>query len=57
MIVNQGTTRGDAYAAATLDAPLGRTLTELVTALPVVDGPVVDGPVVDGPVVDGRAAP
>ncbi|HTQ90978.1 MAG TPA: NAD-dependent protein deacetylase [Streptosporangiaceae bacterium] len=33
VIVNQGTTRGDAYAAATLDAPLGRTLTGLVTAL------------------------
>ena len=33
VIVNQGATRGDAYAAATLDAPLGRTLTELVTAL------------------------
>ena len=33
VIVNQGTTRGDAYAAATLDAPLGRTLTDLVAAL------------------------
>ena len=30
VIVNQGATRGDAYATATLDAPLGRTLTELV---------------------------
>jgi NAD-dependent SIR2 family protein deacetylase len=38
VIVNQGATRGDAYAAATLDAPLGRTLTDLVAALPVVDG-------------------
>ena len=27
LIVNQGTTRGDALAAATLDAPLGPTLT------------------------------
>jgi NAD-dependent SIR2 family protein deacetylase len=36
VIVNQGATRGDAYAAATLDAPLGQTLTELVTSLPVV---------------------
>jgi NAD-dependent SIR2 family protein deacetylase len=33
MIVNQGATRGDAYAAATLDAPLGPLLTELVAAL------------------------
>ena len=33
LIVNQGTTRGDGYATATLDAPLGRTLTELVAAL------------------------
>ena len=33
VIVNQGATRGDAYATATLDAPLGRTLTELVAAL------------------------
>ena len=33
VIVNQGATRGDAYATATLDAPLGRTLTELVTNL------------------------
>jgi NAD-dependent SIR2 family protein deacetylase len=37
VIVNQGTTRGDAYAAVTLDAPLGPTLTELVAALPVVE--------------------
>jgi NAD-dependent SIR2 family protein deacetylase len=33
VIVNQGATRGDAYAAATLDAPLGRVLTDLVAAL------------------------
>ena len=33
LIVNQGATRGDAYAAATLDAPLGQTLTALVEAL------------------------
>jgi hypothetical protein len=33
VIVNQGTTRGDGYATATLDAPLGRALTELVAAL------------------------
>jgi NAD-dependent SIR2 family protein deacetylase len=33
LIVNQGATRGDALAAATLDAPLGGTLTELVREL------------------------
>jgi NAD-dependent SIR2 family protein deacetylase len=33
VIVNQGPTRGDAYAAATLDAPLGQALTALVAAL------------------------
>jgi NAD-dependent SIR2 family protein deacetylase len=33
VIVNQGPTRGDAYAAATLDAPLGQALTDLVAAL------------------------
>ena len=33
VIVNQGATRGDAYASATLDAPLGPTLTGLVSAL------------------------
>jgi NAD-dependent SIR2 family protein deacetylase len=33
VIVNQGATRGDGYATATLDAPLGRTLTALVAAL------------------------
>jgi NAD-dependent SIR2 family protein deacetylase len=34
VIVNQGPTRGDVYASATLDAPLGRTLTKLVGKLP-----------------------
>jgi NAD-dependent SIR2 family protein deacetylase len=33
VIVNQGATRGDAYAATTLDAPLGRVLTDLIAAL------------------------
>ena len=33
VIVNQGATRGDAYATATLDAPLGQALTELVTSV------------------------
>jgi NAD-dependent SIR2 family protein deacetylase len=33
VIVNQGATRGDQYATATLDAPLGQTLTALVGAL------------------------
>ena len=33
VIVNQGATRGDGYATATLDAPLGRTLTELVARI------------------------
>src|SRR5579875_725858 len=33
VIVTQGTTRGDQYAAVKLDAPLGRTLTELVSRL------------------------
>ena len=33
VIVNQGATRGDAYAVATLDAPLGLTLADLVAAL------------------------
>jgi NAD-dependent SIR2 family protein deacetylase len=32
VIVNQGSTRGDAYATATLDVPLGQTLRELVTS-------------------------
>ncbi len=33
LIVNQGATRGDELATATLDAPLGRTLTALVREL------------------------
>jgi hypothetical protein len=33
MIVNQGATRGDTLATATLDAPLGSTLTALVRGL------------------------
>ena len=33
VIVNQGATRGDAHATATLDAPLGRTLIKLVDSL------------------------
>jgi NAD-dependent SIR2 family protein deacetylase len=33
LIVNQGSTRGDQYATAILDAPLGRTLTALITRL------------------------
>jgi NAD-dependent SIR2 family protein deacetylase len=33
VIVNQGATRGDEYAKATLDAPLGPTLTALVKSL------------------------
>ena len=33
VIVNQGATRGDAYATATLDAPLGQALTDLVAGL------------------------
>ena len=33
VVVNQGATRGDAYATATLDAPLGPTLTELVARI------------------------
>jgi NAD-dependent SIR2 family protein deacetylase len=33
VIVNQGSTRGDAYATATLDAPLGPVLTGLVAGL------------------------
>jgi NAD-dependent SIR2 family protein deacetylase len=37
VIVNQGTTRGDPFAAATLDAPLGQALAALVAAL----GPAV----------------
>jgi NAD-dependent SIR2 family protein deacetylase len=34
VIVNQGATRGDEYATATLDAPLGRILTALAGAVP-----------------------
>jgi NAD-dependent SIR2 family protein deacetylase len=34
IIVNQGETRGDGHAAATIDAPLGVTLTALTTAIP-----------------------
>jgi NAD-dependent SIR2 family protein deacetylase len=33
VIVNQGATRGDPYAAATVDAPLGATLTDLAGRL------------------------
>jgi len=33
VIVNQGPTRGDAHAAAVIDAPLGRTLTALAARL------------------------
>jgi len=33
VIINQGSTRGDAYATATLDAPLGGVLTALVARL------------------------
>ena len=33
VIVNQGSTRGDQYATAILDAPLGRALTTLITRL------------------------
>ncbi len=33
VIVNQGATRGDAYATSTLDAPLGQILTKLVTRI------------------------
>jgi hypothetical protein len=33
VIVNQGATRGDPYATATLDAPLGSTLSALVDHL------------------------
>jgi NAD-dependent SIR2 family protein deacetylase len=33
VIVNQGPTRGDEHATATLDAPLGQVLTALVAAI------------------------
>jgi NAD-dependent SIR2 family protein deacetylase len=38
VIVNQGTTRGDALAVARLDAPLGRTLTALARELGLETG-------------------
>jgi NAD-dependent SIR2 family protein deacetylase len=34
VIINQGATRGDVHAVATLDAPLGRTLSTLAAELP-----------------------
>jgi NAD-dependent SIR2 family protein deacetylase len=37
VIVNQGATRGDSFATATLDAPLGNTLTALVRELGLAD--------------------
>jgi hypothetical protein len=37
LIVNQGTTRGDALATATLDAPLGETLTAVERELGLSD--------------------
>jgi NAD-dependent SIR2 family protein deacetylase len=40
VIVNRGATRGDAYAQLTLNAPLGRTLTELVTRCAAAPGGV-----------------
>jgi hypothetical protein len=33
VIVNQGSTRGDQYATAILDAPLGQALTALIARL------------------------
>jgi len=33
LIVNQGITRGDPYAAARVDLPLGQALTDLTTRL------------------------
>jgi NAD-dependent SIR2 family protein deacetylase len=45
VIVNQGATRGDALATATVDAPLGMTLTGVVRALGVDSGlPRLAGP-------------
>jgi NAD-dependent SIR2 family protein deacetylase len=38
VIVNQGATRGDVLATATLDAPLGETLTAVVRELGLQDG-------------------
>jgi NAD-dependent SIR2 family protein deacetylase len=44
VIVNQGATRGDSLAVATLDAPLGATLSAAVRALGLADGSsVTDG--------------
>jgi len=40
VIVNRGPTRGDSHAQLTLDAPLGRTLTELVTRCAAAPGRV-----------------
>jgi hypothetical protein len=37
VIVNQGATRGDSLATATLDAPLGTTLAALVRELGLAD--------------------
>src|ERR1700733_2026597 len=39
VIVNQGTTRGDALATSTLDAPLGETLTAVVRDLGLAHSP------------------
>ncbi len=56
-IVNQGATRGDAYAAVTVDAPLGRVLSVLADRLNAApDGAGQFGAVADsagGPVVVG----
>jgi hypothetical protein len=52
VIVNQGSTRGDAYAAATLDAPQGQVLTTLVAGLrPAETAPL---PLTEGAGVGGR---
>jgi NAD-dependent SIR2 family protein deacetylase len=68
-IVNQGPTRGDAYAALKLEAPLGATLTALAGALagePAAEGrsteeraaqvPGAGAAVVDAPVSDDAAS-
>ncbi|HWG01153.1 MAG TPA: NAD-dependent protein deacetylase [Trebonia sp.] len=49
LIVNQGVTRGDELALATLDAPLGATLTALLSALCAFDSRqgYYDGPFCD----------
>ncbi|WP_018219652.1 NAD-dependent protein deacetylase [Salinispora pacifica] len=52
-IVNQGATRGDAYAAVTVDAPLGRVLPTLADQL----GAVPDGAGQLGAVPDGAGGP